>query len=45
MWFDVASRMDAQKDMCLRECGLRVQILKAILGSIVNMIMGTCMTI
>ena len=33
-----------QKDMCLKEIELRAQNMLTILGSIVNMIGGTCIT-
>ena len=39
------SKNGHQKDMCLKEIGLRAQNMLTILGSIVNIIGGTYMTI
>ena len=44
MWLGVAPRMDAKKDLCLKEIGLCAQNMITILSSIVNMIGGTYMT-
>jgi hypothetical protein len=38
MWFGVAPRTEYQKDMFLKEFGLRAQYMIYILGSIVNII-------
>jgi hypothetical protein len=46
-WYEVrcGSRNRHQKDMCLKEIRLRAQNLLIFLGSVVNMIEGSCMTI
>ena len=45
MWLGVAPRTDIEKPMYLKESGLRAKNMKAIRGSIVNLIEGTYMTI
>ena len=45
MWFHVAPRMDAKHTYGLEEIGLYSQHIISILGSIVNIIGGTYMTI
>jgi hypothetical protein len=45
MWLDVAPRLDAKKDMYLRDIGLRTQNMITVIGSIINIIGVTYMTI
>ena len=45
MWFGVAPRTDTEVDMCLKQIGLLAENMITILGSIVNIMGETCMTI